>query len=416
MTSILMNQSAMSALSSLSATQRSLQTAQGQVSSGLRVSGASDNAAYWSISTAMKSQVAALSAVNDGLALTKSIADVTASALQGVIGIVQSIEKDVVSAQQPGVDVNAVQQSIIGLQNQIKSIVESASFNGVNWLVDDKPYQITENFVSNYTNSSSKADYDNLNSLDVAPYAETDNYDQNLQENIQVTSPSGTVSTFSENSDTSYIFSKASGSSVSNAANVAYSDTPVSNIAAYTPPVDHIPESYSGSGLELSDRDDFTILDPSTVTTSTWNYSETDAGSNPITFQYKGKQLFFSTPSVTAFITQAVQSSSLSSILGLDITAPQSAPGANADTVESTLSSLTSIATKVGALQTRVSTQQAFNSALSDAITAGVGSLVDADMNIASTRLQALQTQQQLGIQSLSIANQNSQLIKKLFG
>ena len=222
MTSILTNQSAMSALSSLSATQRSLQTAQGQVSSGLRVSGASDNAAYWSISTAMKSQVAALSAVNDGLALTKSIADVTASALQGVIGIVQSIEKDVVSAQQPGVDVNAVQQSIIGLQNQIKSIVESASFNGVNWLVDDKPYQITENFVSNYTNSSSKADYDNLNSLDVAPYAETDNYDQNLQENIQVTSPTGTVSTFSENSDTSYIFSKASGSSVSNAANVAF--------------------------------------------------------------------------------------------------------------------------------------------------------------------------------------------------
>ena len=43
------------------------------------------------------------------------------------------------------------------------------------------------------------------------------------------------------------------------------------------------------------------------------------------------------------------------------------------------------------------------------------GSLVDADMNVASTRLQALQTQQQLGIQSLSIANQNSQLILKLF-
>ncbi|RYC28724.1 flagellin, partial [Lichenibacterium minor] len=42
-------------------------------------------------------------------------------------------------------------------------------------------------------------------------------------------------------------------------------------------------------------------------------------------------------------------------------------------------------------------------------------SLVDADMNVASTRLQALQTQQQLGIQALSMANQNSQLILKLF-
>ena len=50
-----------------------------------------------------------------------------------------------------------------------------------------------------------------------------------------------------------------------------------------------------------------------------------------------------------------------------------------------------------------------------DALTSGVGSLVDADMNVASTRLQALQTQQQLGIQALSMANNNSQLILKLF-
>jgi flagellin len=46
----------------------------------------------------------------------------------------------------------------------------------------------------------------------------------------------------------------------------------------------------------------------------------------------------------------------------------------------------------------------------------GVGSLVDADMNQESTRLQALQVQQQLGIQSLSIANQSAQAILKLFG
>ena len=46
----------------------------------------------------------------------------------------------------------------------------------------------------------------------------------------------------------------------------------------------------------------------------------------------------------------------------------------------------------------------------------GIGSLVDADMNEASTRLTALQTQQQLGIQALSVSNQNSQIILKLFG
>ena len=55
-------------------------------------------------------------------------------------------------------------------------------------------------------------------------------------------------------------------------------------------------------------------------------------------------------------------------------------------------------------------------SALSDALTAGTGALVDADMNVASTRLQALQSQRQLGIQALSIANGDSGLILKLFG
>jgi len=56
------------------------------------------------------------------------------------------------------------------------------------------------------------------------------------------------------------------------------------------------------------------------------------------------------------------------------------------------------------------------NTALTTNYANGIQGLVDADMNTASTRLQALQTQEQLGIQSLSIANQNAQLIMKLFG
>ncbi|WP_280951637.1 flagellin, partial [Ensifer sp. 1H6] len=52
---------------------------------------------------------------------------------------------------------------------------------------------------------------------------------------------------------------------------------------------------------------------------------------------------------------------------------------------------------------------------LMDSIESGVGKLVDADMNEESTRLKALQTQQQLGIQALTIANTNSQNILSLF-
>jgi flagellin len=50
-----------------------------------------------------------------------------------------------------------------------------------------------------------------------------------------------------------------------------------------------------------------------------------------------------------------------------------------------------------------------------DAISRGVGQLVDADMNEESTRLQALQVKQQLGVQALSIANASSQSILQLF-
>jgi flagellin len=52
---------------------------------------------------------------------------------------------------------------------------------------------------------------------------------------------------------------------------------------------------------------------------------------------------------------------------------------------------------------------------LMDSVTRGIGQLVDADMNAESTRLQAFQVQQQLGVQALSIANQNTQSILSLF-
>ncbi|KQX40836.1 hypothetical protein ASD49_15295 [Ensifer sp. Root1298] len=74
-----------------------------------------------------------------------------------------------------------------------------------------------------------------------------------------------------------------------------------------------------------------------------------------------------------------------------------------------------SIEKDLGALNSRIDLQKGFVENLSDSIEKGVGRLVDADMNEESTRLKALQTQQQLGIQALSIANSNSQNILSLF-
>ncbi|WP_158965700.1 flagellin N-terminal helical domain-containing protein [Chachezhania sediminis] len=72
-------------------------------------------------------------------------------------------------------------------------------------------------------------------------------------------------------------------------------------------------------------------------------------------------------------------------------------------------------AAALGASASRINGQKEFVTKLTDAMKAGIGTLVDADMEEASARLQALQTQQQLGIQALSIANQAPQSVLSLF-
>ncbi|CAN0558999.1 unnamed protein product, partial [Laminaria digitata] len=83
--------------------------------------------------------------------------------------------------------------------------------------------------------------------------------------------------------------------------------------------------------------------------------------------------------------------------------------------VDAKLQGLTTAASDLGAIKKRLSMQMDFVSNLMDAIDRGIGTLVDADMSEESTRLQALQTQQQLGVQSLAIANTTSQNILTLF-
>jgi len=72
-------------------------------------------------------------------------------------------------------------------------------------------------------------------------------------------------------------------------------------------------------------------------------------------------------------------------------------------------------AAALGSSAKRLDDQSVFVSKLSDSVQSGIGALVDTDMEAASAKLQALQTQQQLGVQALSIANQAPQTILSLF-
>lgn len=98
----------------------------------------------------------------------------------------------------------------------------------------------------------------------------------------------------------------------------------------------------------------------------------------------------------------------------IDVTNDDSVEAALAN-IETYINTTIDAAAEFGSSQGRIDTQSEFISKLTDSLKSGIGALVDADMEEASARLQALQVQQQLGVQSLSIANQAPQTILSLF-
>jgi flagellin len=306
MTSLLTNTAAMTALQSLNSTAMNLQQTQAQISTGLRVANASDNAAYWSIATTMKSDNTALSSVKDALSLGSATIDVASSALNSSVDVINQIKSKLVAAEEPGVDRTKVQSEISSLQKQLKSISDSAVFSGQNWLSVDSSsagYNATKSVVASFSRDTT-----------------------------------GAVSVGTIDIDT--------------------------------------------SGSKLYDANGQTgIIDKTRTQGST--------------------TAALATMDISALTDSAADKQTLSDYVSI---------------ADSALSDVTAAASDLGASKTRIASQSSFISNLTDSITKGVGSLVDADMNSESSKLQSLQVQQQLGVQSLSIANQNSQMILKLFG
>ena len=306
MTSIMTNQSAMTALQSLTSTNKSLGQVQNRISTGYRVNSAEDNAAYWSIATTMKSDRGALSTVKDALGLGAATIDVAYTGMNSAIDVTKEIKNKLVAARQPGIDRAKVQAEVAELQNQLQSIADSSVFSGENWLsVDssDAAFNATKTMIASFSRSGG---------------------------NVSV----GTI-----------------------AINV--------------------------DGVKLYDANDQSgILDSTDTTTNGGTvYSVTDLD-------------------ISVLTDTDVDLQDLEQMISF---------------ADSAIGSMTTAASNLGAIKQRTSMQSDFVGALMAAIDRGVGALVDADMNEESTRLQALQVQQQLGIQALSIANQNSQSILSLF-
>jgi len=86
-----------------------------------------------------------------------------------------------------------------------------------------------------------------------------------------------------------------------------------------------------------------------------------------------------------------------------------------AGTISTSLNNLNSALARLGTGSKSLEIHKAFVSKLTDALAVGIGNLVDADLAKESATLQSLQVKQQLGVQALSIANQNPQTVLSFF-
>ena len=157
MSSLNTNISAMTALQSLNKTNAALETTQKRISTGYKVNSAEDNAAYWSIATTMRSDNSALSTVKDALGLGAATIDVAYTATNSAIDVAKEIKNKLVAARQPGVDRTKIQSEITELQNQLKSIGDSAVFSGQNWLSTDSSaagYNASKSIVASFTRTA----------------------------------------------------------------------------------------------------------------------------------------------------------------------------------------------------------------------------------------------------------------------
>ena len=117
--------------------------------------------------------------------------------------------------------------------------------------------------------------------------------------------------------------------------------------------------------------------------------------------------------SIITVSAQSMDTSTLG-IASVDLTTSAGASTA-LTSIDSAITNVSDKLASLGSTANRIEVQTEFTTSLIDILTAGLGNLVDADMAEEAASLTALQVQQQLGVQSLSIANASPGIILSLF-
>lgn len=435
MSSILTNNSAMVALQTLKSVNMSMTDTQSQISTGKRVASAKDNSAVWAISKVMESDVTGFKGISDSLSLGESTVAVARSASETVTDLLNKMKQKIVSAQEENVDRAKIQTDIDALRDQVSSVVGAAQFNGLNLL-------------SNVETTADSGTVNVLSSLDRSGtgVAASEISVQKQDLGTGESAIAGTGGTFTADvgtsavtlngtqTDTIDIGTSNSGfeagtayalnifGSDANDSNFTQADYRTSTAAASTQ------TEAAANDIRYVARDGDTAADAANGLQAAWAVY---AGQNGLDSDVLDISVSGDTLTMTSTVTDATDTiqvnlvsvsadanntigGGLELLSSIDVSDEDGAT-AGLTAIEGLIQTAIDSAAAFGSVEGRIETQSTFISSLTDSLKSGIGTLVDANMEEASARLQALQVQQQLAIQAMSIANQAPQSLLALF-
>jgi flagellin len=376
------NSNALAALQTLSLTQQALTKTQARVSTGLRVSGAADDASTFAIAQGQRGDISGFQQVSASLVLGAAVVNV---ALQGATSISDTLNqlkaKVIQGLSSSAGSLPSIQNDINSLIAQIGSTGAAAQFNGVNLIQAASSATTDDSVLASLNRSGASL---TTASITVASQDLTTSTLGVAGINI---SDAGAQLTLAAS------FSAATGNTVSL--------TTAAGVTKF--------EFVATAATSLTASTNIAVVIGATT-------GQTVANLNAAL----GKNGFNSTfdPQGNLNISAAagpITAQTITGVVGLTGGVGPAQTASVVNTIETAIGKVQAALSSLGTAATKLSTQANFIKNLTDTLTTGVGQLVDADLAAESANLQSLQTKQQLGIQALSIANQGPGAVLALF-
>jgi flagellin len=398
MSSILTNTSSMIALESLRKTNQSLAQVQSEISTGKRVSNAKDNAAIWAISTVMSTDAESFKTIRNTLDLASSTVGVARSAAEEVTSLLQDMKSLIIAAQEPS-GRSKIQADVNELSAQITGIVNGAQFNGENLLKNGGAVSVVSS-LDRASNQTVTPAFISINRVDLQVIGGVMGTTAIASGAGQATASAASIAAAGNQTVTLTAGAVAAGNSfqivIGGANTIEYIARTNDTMNDVTRNLKSLIDARGITGISV----DMTQVANPLTTNSVLTIRNANASAVTL---------------AASSFTGGTPGGGLGALASLDVQTSDATATSALAAIDGLLNTAINAASALGSSQKRIDNQGEFMSTLIDSITAGVGTITDADMEAASARLQALQVQQQLGIQALSIANQSAQSLLTLF-